>query len=151
VHRTVDTFDTGWMTPEFELWHKITRKGIFITGTRRRRRNCTGPDASQNCSSLLWTRKWSESAATFVLVSGSLRDFLSRACSPYRIRIDWYVLFLKGALCGFCCPPTTHHGLLRVFFRRNTVVSTALPGCFSFSHSLGMLHPLPRIWYWRVT
>lgn len=105
---------------------------IFINGTsrntRRRRRNCTGPIASQNRSSLSFEQKWSEAAATFVLVSGSPRDFPSRACSPYRIRMDWYVFFLKGALCRWCSLPPTHHGVLHglhVFFRRITVVYRA--------------------------
>jgi hypothetical protein len=73
-------------------------------------------------------KKWSEAAATFVLVSGSPRDFPSRACSPYRIRMDWYVFFLKGALCRWCSLPPTHHGVLHglhVFFRRITVVYRA--------------------------
>jgi hypothetical protein len=53
------------------------------------------------------SKKWSEGAATFVLVSASPRDFRTRACSPYRIRLDWYVLFLKWTLYGRCCLPPT--------------------------------------------
>ena len=152
LHRTVDSYwhwlDDPWVralaqnNPERHFYNRVQGEGVEIVLDRIHLR--IAPRCCLN-------KKWSESAATFVLVSGSLQDFLSRACYPYRIRIDWYVLFLKGALCGCCCLPPTHHGLLRVFFRRNTVVSTVLPGCFSFSHSLGMLHLLPRAWYLRVT